>query len=335
MENKKISIIIPMLNEENYISECIESILNCDYNQEYMEIIIVDSMSTDNSRTIVDGYILKYKNIQCYSNPNIYTPFAFNIGITNSSGEYIFIVSAHCKYDKNYFTVLTKYALKLNADAIGAVSKTNVLNNTYKSNSIKSVLSNRFGVGNSYFRVGVDKVTEVDAISGCYHRSVFEKYGLYNEKLIRNQDIELNKRIKNSGGKLYLVPFTSYTYFVRENFTLLFKNNYSNGLWNILTVYYTKTAKSLSFRHFVPLLFILSLFIPLIFSLILPQILWLTVLSLISYLALVIIISIKLREHNNNFFYLVGSFLTLHFSYGIGSLVGILSTIKKYIKGNK
>ena len=334
MENKKISIIIPMLNEENYISGCIESILNCDYNQEYIEIVIIDSMSTDNSRTIVDEYILEYKNIQCYVNPKIYTPFAFNMGINNSSGEYIFIVSAHCKYDKNYFTILVKYALELNADAVGAVSKTDVLNNTFKSNSIKSVLSNRFGVGNSYFRVGVDEITEVDAISGCYHRRVFEKYGLYNEKLIRNQDIELNKRIKNSGGRLYLIPYTSYTYFVRENFTLLAKNNYSNGFWNILTAYYTKTLKSLSFRHFIPLLFILSLFIPLIFSLVLPQLLWLTVLSLISYITLVIIMSLKLRTNNNSFFYLVGSFLTLHFSYGIGSVVGVFSTIKKHIKGN-
>ena len=335
MENKKISIIIPMLNEENYISECIESILNCDYNKEYMEIIIIDSMSTDNSRKIVDKYILKYKNIQCYTNPNIYTPFAFNIGITNSTGEYIFIVSAHCKYDENYFTVLIKYALELNADAVGAISKTDVLNSTAKSNSIKSVLSNKFGVGNSYFRVGVDKITEVDAISGCYHRRVFEKYGLYNEKLIRNQDIELNKRIKNSGGKLFLIPYTSYTYFTRENFTSLAKNNYSNGFWNILTAYYTKTLNSLSLRHFIPLLFVLSLIFPLILSIVNPKFIYVSLFSFSSYLLLVIIVSFKLRDSTNSFIYLVSSFFTLHLSYGMGSLMGIFSVISKYIKGDR
>lgn len=335
MVNKKISIIIPMRNEKNYISACIESILDSDYNQEYMEIIIIDSMSSDNSKMIVDEYVLKYKNIQYYQNPNVYTPFAFNMGIVNSSGEYIFIVSAHCKYDKDYFTVLVKYALELNADAVGAVSKTAVLNKTLKANSIKSVLSHKFGVGNSYFRIGVDELTEVDAISGCYHQNVFKKYGLYNEKLIRNQDIELNKRIKNAGGRLYLIPYTSYTYFVRENFTLLSKNNYSNGLWNILTAYYTKTLNSLSLRHFIPLLFVLSLILPLVLSIVIPKFIYVALISLSSYLLLVIIMSFKLRDTSNSFIYLVSSFLTLHLSYGMGSLMGLSSVISKYIKGDK
>jgi len=71
------------------------------------------------------------------------------------------------------------------------------------------------------------------------------------------------------------------------------------------------------------------------FSLILPQLVWLTVVSLISYIVLVIIVSLRLQERNNSFLYLVGSFLTLHFSYGAGSLVGIFATIKQYYKGNK
>lgn len=333
MENKKISIIIPMKNEEKYIGKCIDSILNSNYNENVMQIIIVNSMSEDQSVEVVKTYMLKYRNIQLFDNLSIYTPFAFNIGIENSTGEYIFIVSAHCEYDNDYFSTLVDYAIKLNADAVGAISKTGILNSTSKSNAIKKVLSHKFGVGNSYFRVGVSEIKEVDAVSGCYHKSVFTKYGLYNEKLIRNQDIELNKRIKNGGGKLYLIPFTSYTYFVRENFTALAKNNYNNGFWNIMTPFYTKTLTSLSFRHFIPLLFIISLLLPALLSFYYLEFLWVTLLSLGSYLALVIIISLKLNDKKTTIRCLISSFLTLHFSYGIGSLVGIFSLFKKKIKG--
>ena len=333
MQDVKISIIIAMRNEEKYIAQCIDSLLNSNYDKEKMEIIIIDSMSEDGSKEIVEQYMIKHENIKCYSNINIYTPFAFNIGIRNAMGTYIFIVSAHSKYDKDYFSVLTKYAIKLKADTIGAVSKTGVINNTTKANSIKSVLSNKFGVGNSYFRTGTDKIIEVDAISGCYHRDVFKKYGLYNEKLIRNQDIELNKRIKNGGGKLYLIPYTSYTYFVRETFSLLSKNNYSNGLWNMLTAYYTKTFTSLSLRHFIPLLFVLSLVFPLLVLIFIPKAIWISILSLGSYLVLVIIISLKLKNKKNSFHYIFISFFVLHLSYGIGSLVGIFSVLKQIIKG--
>lgn len=334
MGNKKISIIVPMRNEENYIAQCIDSILTSDYSNDNMEIIVINGMSEDKSKNIVETYTSKYHNIISYDNPNIYTPFAFNLGIEHATGEYIFIVSAHCKYDKNYFSVLVKYADELGADAVGAISKTGVLHSTTKSNAIKKVLSHKFGVGNSYFRVGTEKVIEVDAISGCYHKNVFSKYGFYNEKLIRNQDIELNKRIKNGGGKLYLIPYTSYIYYVRENFTALAKNNYSNGFWNMLTTYYTKTLSSLSLRHFVPLVFVLSLVVPMLLAFISIHFLWITVLSLSSYLALVIISSLGLRDNTTKFFELIFSFVTLHISYGIGSLVGIIFISKKVIKGN-
>lgn len=216
MENKKISIIIPMRNEEKYIANCLDSIFSCDYPLDLIEVLIINSMSDDSSVNIVQKYIEEYDFIFLYENYHIYTPFAFNLGIANSTGDYIFIISAHCQYANNYFSILVKYALKLKADSVGAISKTEVLNKNSKSNSIKEVLSHRLGVGNSYFRIGTDKIMEVDAISGCYDKKVFEKLGFYNEKLIRNQDIELNKRIKNSGGKLFLIPFTSYTYYARE-----------------------------------------------------------------------------------------------------------------------
>lgn len=329
MESNKISIIIPMLNEKDYITQCIESIVSCDYDNNNIEIIIVDSMSTDGSNDIVSTYKAKYSNIHSYKNKKIFTPFAFNIGIKNSTGDYIFIVSAHCKYDNDYFSTLVHYAKELNADAVGAVSKTGVLNKTAKSCAIKEVLANKFGVGNSYFRTGTDEIIEVDAISGCYKKSVFEKYGLYDERLIRNQDIELNKRIKNGGGKLFLIPYTSYTYFVRETFKSLVKNNYKNGFWNILTAYYTKTFSSLSLRHFIPLFFILSLLLPLLFYPLIPQLIWIALTSLLSYLVLISSVSYKLKNKSTDMPHLISSFLNLHLSYGMGSLVGILSILKK------
>ncbi len=324
-----------MRNEEKYIAQCIDSVLASNYPNEYIEILVIDSMSEDNSVDIVKRYASKYNLINLYENKDIYTPFAFNIGIGHSSGEYIFIVSAHCKYARDYFSVLVKYAIQLKADAIGAISKTEVINKTKISRAIKKVLSNRFGVGNSYFRIGTDEITEVDAISGCYHRSVFDRFGHYNEKLIRNQDIELNKRIKNSGGKLFLIPFTSYTYYARESLMELTKNNFLNGKWNILTAYYTKTLRSLSFRHFVPLVFMLSLIVPTVLSVADSRIALIALISFFSYLVLVIIISYKLSRIDKNFWQTIAVFFVLHFSYGWGSMVGIFEVLMKKIKGDK
>jgi len=332
----RISIIIPTFNEEKYISSCVDSILEADYANDKMEIFVVDGMSEDGTRKIVQAYHSKYPFIFVLENRQKDTPIGMNLGIEASSGEFVFILSAHAEYEKNYFIKLVENIQQLHVDCVGGVLLTDVKNKDTKSLSIKEVLMHKFGVGNAMFRTGCNEVTEVDTVAfGCYRRSVFDSYGLFDERLIRNQDIELNKRIVNGGGKIYLIPSVQCTYYARENFTDLAKNQYQNGFWNILTAYYTKTLNSLSLRHFIPLLFVLSLLIPIGVSFFFPKVLWLGVLSLGSYLSLVIIISFRLKHSTNSIIYLILSFLTLHFSYGLGSLMGIFTVIKKIIKGNK
>jgi glycosyltransferase involved in cell wall biosynthesis len=330
----KISIIIPCYNEEKYIENCITSILRSDVHHEDLELFLVDGMSSDGTREIIKRYTQKYSFIKLLDNLNRVAPYAMNIGIKQAQGEYIFILSAHAKYNSDYFSVLVSEMKRLNADCVGAMLVTDVKNKTKKSNEIKKVLSNKFGVGNASFRTGVSEVTEVDTVAfGCYQKRTFEKYGLFDETLIRNQDIELNKRIVNGGGKIYLIPSVECTYYARETFGALAKNQYLNGYWNILTAYYTKSIGSLSLRHFVPLFFMLSLLIPLIVSPLIPQILWISAASFVSYLTLVIIISLRLKEKWIALPYLVWGFLILHFSYGLGSLAGLFTAVKKMIKG--
>jgi len=84
---------------------------------------------------------------------------------------------------------------------------------------------------------------------------------------INNQDIELSKRILKKGKDIYLVPSVSCNYYARESYGGIAKNNFRNGYWNLLTGYITRNPESLSIRHFVPLGFILSLFVSLLIGL--------------------------------------------------------------------
>lgn len=328
MERKiEISIIIPCLNEEKYIRACLDSVVASDFESLSFEILIVDGLSIDTTRQIVQEYMQTYSNIVLLDNPHKLAPYAMNIGINRAKGAYLFVVSAHAKYPKTYFRSLMEYCISLDADCVGPVLITDTRTDTKISKAVKNVLSHKFGVGSS-FRSGVEKVTKVDTVPfGCYKKEIFDKVGLYNEKLTRNQDIELNKRIINQGGAIYLVPDVACTYYARETLSALAKNNFENGRWNILTAFYTKTFKSLSLRHFVPLFFVLSLIVPMVLSLIESRLLWISLVSLCSYLALVIIISYKLSRKDKNFWQTVMTFFVLHISYGMGSLKGIIDVL--------
>lgn len=326
-----LSVICPIYNEAKYIDVCIQSILLQDYPKQQMEVLFVDGMSKDGTRDIVRGYSQKYPFIHLLDNEKRIVPVAMNIGIRASKGNIIIRLDAHAQYPANYFSVLVEKLKTLNADNVGVACRTDVLNKTPKTLAIKEVLSNKFGVGNSAFRLGVDRAMEVDTVPfGCWRREVFDKYGFYDERLIRNQDIELNKRIVHGGGHIFIVPDTFCTYWARETFMGIAKNNFGNGKWNILTVYYTKQFKSLSIRHFIPLAFVLSLLLPTIGALFYFPFIRLTCISLGLYLLCIFCISLQLGfKKKLNLFYLFTIFMILHCSYGWGSLMGIINLLRR------
>lgn len=321
-----LSVICPIYNEEKYIVQFLDSLLKQDYPYQDLEILLVDGMSKDKTRDIVAQYTQQYPFIRLIDNPEKIVPYAMNRGIAAAKGEIIMRLDAHASYQPDYFSMLVKGLKRLHAENVGTVCKTDVLNKTPKTLAIREVLGNKFGVGNSTFRTGIDHEQEVDTVPfGCWPRTVFDKYGMYDVRLVRNQDIELNKRIKRGGGKIYILPDTYCTYLARETWRALAKNNYGNGKWNILTVWYTKMFSSLSIRHFIPLLFVLSLIVPTLLSLLWCPFILVSALSLLAYTVLVSFISLKLaRTKGLNFFYLIATFFVLHLPYGWGSLVGIL-----------
>lgn len=325
-----LSILIPTYNEEKYIKECLESVLSQDYPTGNLEILVIDGSSTDNTRQIVRGFIMEYPFIRLLENPDRFVPHAMNIGIKESNGKYIIRLDAHAAYPPNYFSSLVELAQMHNTDNIGGVCITDVKNETLKSWAIQTALSHKFGVGNSTFRIGATEPQIVDTVPfGCFKRDVFDRFGYYDERLVRNQDIELNKRISSGGGKVLLVPAITCTYFARETFTELSKNNYKNGYWNILTVYYTKNLNSLSFRHFVPLIFVFSLVLPVFLAFFSYNFIWVGIFSIILYLSSLLFILISITGFKlKRIIYLFPAFLLLHLSYGIGSVAGIWKVLQ-------
>lgn len=323
----KLSVICPFYNEEKYIKNCIESILDQDFPRDEMEVLFVDGQSSDDSRKIVECYCAQYPFMRVLDNPRRVVPCAMNLGIANSSGDYLIRLDMHASYERNYFPSLVKYLDLLKADNVGCAWKTDVLHKTPISLAIREVLSNRLGIGNSTFRLGVEDVQLVDTVPfGCFPRSTFEKYGLYDERLVRNQDIELNKRIVRNGGKIYIVPDTSCTYYARETYLSLAENNFKNGKWNIWTVYLTKAFRSLSIRHFIPMAFLVSLIIPLLMSCFYFPFIYIFASLLLIYLCVISLESCKISMSKQmNFVSLLLAYITLHISYGAGSLVGLLT----------
>ena len=320
-----VSIIIPCRNEEKYIANCLEYILSCDYPNEYIEIKVVDGMSDDNTRAIIQSYSDRYDFIELIDNIKQKTPFAFNLGIKNSSSNYVIFVGARFEISENYISYSIK---KLKEDnSLGCIG--GAIYNNYEneiSETISKAMNSSFGVGMGNFRTNFEDEIYVDTVScAVYRMSIFDEIGLFDEKLTRNQDDEFNYRVTKAGYKILSSHKISYKYMVRASFSKLFKQYYQYGYCKVFVNRKHKTITTI--RQLVPLFFVSYLFFLFISIFIFSNYLYLILLPLVFYMILITYFSNKLSKNFKEMINMIKTFFILHTSYGLGYLEGIINFI--------
>ena len=319
-KDKFVSVVVPVYNEEKYIQKCIDSLLRQDYPLNLMEWIFVDGMSTDCTCDLIGNYIKKYPGlIKLLKNPNRTVPYAMNIGIRISKGDYIIRLDAHADYDKDYISKCVCYLNSTDADNVGGVAETKGIG--FAGKNIAKMLSSKFGVGNSQFRTN-GKSGYVDTVPfGAFRKEVFAKLGGYDERLTRNQDNEMNYRIRKNGGKIYLANDIHFSYYCRDSLKGIIDMAVKNGMWNVITM--KLCPGTMGLRHFIPLVFLLSLvFLPVMSFFIKPICLVLCI-EVVLYFLLDIFFSLKISDDVKSFFFLLFLFPAFHITYGFGSIKGI------------
>ncbi len=323
-----VSLIIPCYNEEKFIAQCLDSIIGQTYPKEKLEVLVIDGMSIDGTRAILKNYIVKYPFIRLLENRKKISPLGLNIGIKNAKGELIAIGSAHCRYDERAISESVKYGLEYNADNFGGREIVLPGCGTFISKAIALIYAHSFGNGNAYYRkkTNAEKPLLVDDVvdSPFYKKEVFSHIGLFNENLVRNQDIELNLRLRKAGGKVLFIPSSITYYFARPNLRQFFSQNFWSGFWICYSNKFTKMA--FYPRHLVPGVFVVSLFSTLIAALFYKPFIYIFLMITASYFTANIIFSleISLKQQIKYFPFLMMSFLTLHLAYALGFLWGAL-----------
>ncbi len=328
--NYSISVLLPIRNEELYIKDSILSIVHNNIFNKNMELIVIDGHSTDLTVEIVNKIINENKdiNIKLLDNPGRIVSTGMNLGIKEARGEFIVRIDSHSTYPKLYLMNLVKFMIELNADNVGGCVETKPMDSTIKSLAISESLSTSFSVGNSLFRtLKKGKPIEVDTVPfGCYRKKIFDRIGLYDEDLVRNQDDELNARLKQDHGKIFLIPNIRIKYYARDSYVKLFSMFYQYGYFKPLVN--MKLKHPATFRQFVPLMFVVYLFSGFFLSMVYTDLGRVFVLGLMIYLFSSFFVSCNITRFRYSPFlilHLMASFFLIHFSYGLGYITGIIN----------
>jgi glycosyltransferase involved in cell wall biosynthesis len=252
-----VSVVVPMRNEEAHLGACLASLLDQTYPAAGYEIILVDGGSRDGSKEVVRRMQREHGNILLLENPAGIVPTAMNLGIAAANGEFIVRADAHSTYPRHYLETCVRYLQDRGIDNVGGPIVTVAADNSLSARLVAAVLSNPFGVGNSRFRTSL-KEGFVDTVPfGAFRKDLFARVGAYDEQLGRNEDNDLNARIRQAGGKIFLTPALTLNYFPAARFSQLLKQTYRSSEWHLFSL--LRSRSSMSARHLLPAAFLLGL----------------------------------------------------------------------------
>jgi len=316
-----VTVILPIRNEARYIARCLESVVNQDYPRERVEILVVDGMSEDGTRDILAQFADRDLRVRLIDNPQRIVPTALNRGIRAARGEIVIRVDGHAVIAPDYVRRCVEALGATKADNVGGPM--NAVGKTVVAQAIALASSSRFGVGSALFHY-TDKPGWVDTVyMGAYRRQVFDRIGLFDEELVRNQDDEFNYRLIRAGGKIWLDPAIRSDYFSRASLRALWKQYFEYGFWKVRVI--QKHGRPASWRHLVPAAFVLALAASAALGIVsgLP-ILFLVVVASYAAASLAASLWLAVRRGLRCLPLLPFAFATMHLAYGVGFIGGLV-----------
>ena len=309
-----VSVCIIAYNEEKTLTSLFSDIKNQDYPHNKMEVILVNSMSSDRTRVLMEKFAEEengFLRVKVFDNPKKKQAAGWNIAIKNSSEDIIIRIDAH--------TMIPREFVSKNVQCIESGEDVSPWKHT-----LLLAEKSMFGSSIATYRRSHHKTYVKSVFHGAYRREVFEKAGLFNENLGRTEDNEMHYRILKAGYKICYNPkIISYQH-TRNTWRGMIKQKYGNGYWIGLTV--GICPRCFSIYHFVPLSFVIALMFSLIMVALGKMSPFIVLILLYGMVNISMSVLAVLKEKKKYVYYLLLPFIfiSLHISYGVGTVVGLI-----------
>jgi len=223
-----ISFVMPVRNEEKYLEEAVRAVLQQEFRGD-TELVLAIGPSSDATAEVAQQLKKTFSQLKVVDNPGGDTATGLNLAIAASKYKVVIRVDAHSTLPAGYAQLAHQILAETNAANVGG--KMVAEGKTEFQKAVAYGYNNRIGLGGGAFHVGT-KAGEADSVYlGCFQRSWLENVGGFDPKWVRGQDWELNKRLREAGGKIWFDPRLTVTYYPRSSWQALAKQFFSTGVW--------------------------------------------------------------------------------------------------------
>jgi glycosyltransferase involved in cell wall biosynthesis len=319
----RVTIAMPAYNEEKYIEACIASVQQQDYPSELIEILVADGRSTDRTRDILARLGEADPRIRVVDNPARLQAAGLGLLVKEAAGDVIVRMDVHAEYAADYVRKCVETLERTGADNVGGAQRAKA--RTPFQNALCAALQSALGVGGARYRSAEAEGFVDTVFLGAFRRKVFETVGLWDPGAITNEDAELNQRILDSGGQIYLSRDIVVHYFPRDSFKGLAKQYYKYGRGRARTL--LKLGNVPTVRPFGPFLMVTGAAAMLAFPLAWP----LVPAAFATYALATGAEAVRVAHHlgPRGVATTWAIFPTLHVSHGLGVWAGFLRYLRK------
>lgn len=319
-----VTVVLPIRNESRHIAECLGAVLAQDYPGDRVEVLVMDGMSTDDTRVIVAEVADRRPevSVRIIDNPGRIVPCAMNRALQHAKGEIIVRIDGHCVIASDYLRACLRTLASASADCVGGPQ---IARGAAPFQEAVALATNHpFGVGGSRLHYAHEAEESDTVYMGTYRRELFGWAGEFDEEMACNEDDEFHYRIAAKGGRVVIDPAIRSTYYCRSTPRALWRQYYRFGLWKVRVG--QKVPRQMRPRHFAPFALVSSLAGGVLLAPIAAPIAWAWMIVATAYGAanLAISASIARRAGWRHLLRLPLAFAIVHASYGTGFAVGLV-----------
>jgi succinoglycan biosynthesis protein ExoA len=320
LSSPAVTVILPILNEEADLQNCISAILKQDYAGE-IEIILALGPSKDNTNQIARDLAAADKRIKLVNNPTGQTAKGLNLAIAQSSFEIICRIDGHSEISNSYLKTAVSIMQEKGAVNVGGLMYADGQSGLQRT--IAQAMRSKLGVGASKFHTGGTAGPSDTVYLGTFKKSAILAAGGFDERYIRAQDWELNHRMRAQGGLIWFDPRLVVTYRPRKSLTKLAKQYFQYGRWR--RVISRQHPKTTNFRYLAPPVALVINLLSVLFGVLVTEAFFLPVLI---YMTLIIIGGAIIGKKFADKLLMPIVFATMHLSWG----AGFITSPKKLFK---
>ena len=313
MTGPAVAVVVPARDAEATLADAVASALAQEVDGG-LEVCIAVAPSLDRTLQLARGLAEGDPRVSVIDNPSGVAAAGLNAAIRATTGPVVVRLDAHAVLDGGY--VAAGVAALERTGAVNVGGRQDPRGRSPFEEAAGAAMTSWFGAGDARFRTG-GPAGPVDTVYlGVFRRDALETVGLFDEGLVRNQDAELNWRLREAGGVVFFDPDLAVGYRPRSTLAALAAQYFGYGRWRRVVV--VRHPRSLRLRQVVPPVVLAGAAVGMAGGW-----LWAPLFLLpLTYATAVVVASVVVGRRLGRAVRLLGVFPVIHLGWAAGFLVG-------------